>query len=502
MLLTTTVILRANGDPVAEYSALTLARMPVAVHVPEVKLLDEQCRFILRDGFTEVEVLYLLHNQSDKDFHQLPYGFPVDWLGKGTAHWSFRDFYTESIAEHGWRDSYVRDVMFSLNGQSLPWQCSTDTLLHRAAAVYDYQIIKEIMWDRDSTLPESDPLFLPDSAEDNDFYTLAREQQIIAKYGDTVLWYNDAVNRRWYYVRLDLPAGQVVELKVRYRIENPGSHSLGEEERVFRASKYNRGVFRYDFSPAAYWGDGRVQRFSVELGAKPWQNYDVKVEGLPMTLDNHCYYYTTRDFDLAAAEPLKVSYIDESLVHEYLPNLLSRRISPDRYTVTVSGVDSKYPVGNLSDMNLATATVLRPDKKDSLYITITLHDSTMVTGVLIYNGYCKDRQTWLNNSRIDTVDCYYATRSYDSIPVVTHQQIFYPGTNWYEELQGSEPADFTWQGLTDAAIKMPIADRNIEFEPPYEYRQKTKEITLNISSVKPGKKYNDLCISEIILLGD
>ena len=36
--LLATLTLRANGDPVAKRSALTLARTPVAVHVPEVGL--------------------------------------------------------------------------------------------------------------------------------------------------------------------------------------------------------------------------------------------------------------------------------------------------------------------------------------------------------------------------------------------------------------------------------------------------------------------------------
>ena len=56
ILLATTVAAKANGDPVAERSAMTLSRTPVAVHIPEVKLLDERCRFILRDGYTDVEV--------------------------------------------------------------------------------------------------------------------------------------------------------------------------------------------------------------------------------------------------------------------------------------------------------------------------------------------------------------------------------------------------------------------------------------------------------------
>jgi hypothetical protein len=67
-------------------------------------------------------------------------------------------------------------------------------------------------------------------------------------------------------------------------------------------------------------------------------------------------------------------------------------------------------------------------------------------------------------------------------------------------LQGNVPKDFTWQGLTDAAIKLPVVDYINPWHP--DFRQKVKEITIRITAVKPGKKYNDLCISEIILIGD
>ena len=70
-------------------------------------------------------------------------------------------------------------------------------------------------------------------------------------------------------------------------------------------------------------------------------------------------------------------------------------------------------------------------------------------------------------------------------------------------LSGSKPRDYTWQGLTDAAIRIPIADREMEYDFPWEYtevRPKVKEITVNVLKSKRGAKYDDLCISEIILL--
>ena len=214
MLFVALCSIKANGDPVATRSAMTLSCTPVAVHIPEVKLLDERCRFILRDGYTEVEVRYLLCNNSKKDFRALPYGFPIDWYGEGKARWKSENYITESEVERGWRDNYVRNVSFILNGKSLAWRQSADTVLKPSEPYIDYSYIIELegFYDND------DPLLEPDV--EGWEYSAERTRQLVEKDGDSILLYTDALCRRWYYAELDLPAGQTVELVVRYRIEN------------------------------------------------------------------------------------------------------------------------------------------------------------------------------------------------------------------------------------------------------------------------------------------
>ena len=56
--------------------------------------------------------------------------------------------------------------------------------------------------------------------------------------------------------------------------------------------------------------------------------------------------------------------------------------------------------------------------------------------------------------------------------------------------------NFDWQSLTDAAMLI-----NMQRQPDIETVY-ANEITIAISNVKKGKKYNDLCVSEIILVGD
>ena len=73
-----------NGDPVATFSALTLSRNPVGVHVPEVQLKDEHLTVTPIGRYTLVRVEYLLYNNSNKDFSNLPYGFPIDYYRHGS----------------------------------------------------------------------------------------------------------------------------------------------------------------------------------------------------------------------------------------------------------------------------------------------------------------------------------------------------------------------------------------------------------------------------------
>ena len=113
ILLLAAMTARANGDPVAVHSALTLSPTPVAVHVPEVQLVDEVVSFVPRDRYMEVTVRYLLHNRSSRNFDKLPYGFPIDYIGTGKARWEDRDYVSESQQEKGWSDSYIRNVNYT-----------------------------------------------------------------------------------------------------------------------------------------------------------------------------------------------------------------------------------------------------------------------------------------------------------------------------------------------------------------------------------------------------
>lgn len=121
LLLTVSFKGAANGDPVMRYSALTLSCTPQAVHIPGIKLSRENLQIKAYAKYAKVLVTYNLKNTSNKSFDRIDYGFPVDWYGSSEVSISYRDLMTESEQEYGWKDSYVSDVHFRIDGMDLNW---------------------------------------------------------------------------------------------------------------------------------------------------------------------------------------------------------------------------------------------------------------------------------------------------------------------------------------------------------------------------------------------
>ena len=470
----------SNGDPVATFSALTLSRNPVGVHVPEVQLKDEHLTVTPMGRHTLVRVEYLLYNSSKKDFSNLPYGFPIDYYRQGTERWAYTDGISERVAEVGWRDDYVTEVVFTLNGRQLPFQVSADSLLKAG---------KSLLTPEEEKKDKEGDLF--ETRLDSINYALYE--------------YESDLLRRWYYTYLDIPAGRAVKLVVQYRVENKCTVSLSERDAQLRLS-YGGCQFAYDFSPASYWGNGKAETFDVlvDVSHVRFTNSLVDTvsnvpEGLTMRrLKGGRWHYAARNFDLAKAEPLRLRYRLENEPAR-LSDLFNHRIAPSCYTVEVSGTDPKYPVANLSDMDPATATVLRPGKGDSLFVTIRFKQPTKVKTIVFYNGYCKSADTWRNNSRVESMMVYDPSGGhYDpffSLPYNSTPEKMVP--RWKDgpkPLRTAMPDDFTWQGLTDAAEIIHLSE--------YYGNPPLTELHFSIATTAKGLRYDDLCISEIILLGE
>ena len=506
ILLLAAMTAYANGDPVAVRSAITLSPTPVAVHVPEVQLVDEVVSFVPRDRFMEVTVRYLLHNRSNRNFDKLPYGFPIDYFGSGEAHWEPLDYITDSEQEVGWRDDYIRNVSFIMNGKQLSWQCSRDTVIAPPKMYLTWELDVE-----------------PDSA---DGYSKKLVDSLYELYGDEIYIYTKCVSRRWFYTYLDIPANSFVTLEVPYMVEcalSEGASYRANNFIDYHPDYYWDLRFQYDFTPAAYWGDGHAEHFLASLDASSikllndhiWLRgqavWSSGINGLPMQKNGTQWQYETRRFDLANAKPFTLDYKITRPPHQPLDRIFNHRINPSSYTIEVSGADGKYPVSNLSDLDPTTACVLRPDKNDSLYITIRFKKPTVLEGLLLLNGYTKSAETYRKNSRIDSL-LVFADR-FDVFDDGEEKHTSAPDKNimllgnvdhWIvkytdfvpaaAKFPGKMPKTFDWQSLVDNAMLL-----NLSFSPFYDTYY--TEIRIVISATEKGLKYDDLCVSEILLIG-
>ena len=498
----------ANGDPVAVYSAITLSPTPVAVHVPEVQLVDEYVTFVPDGLYTTVTVRYLLHNRSDRSFDSLPYGFPIDYWGSGPSKWVFLDEYSESEMEVGWRDGYIRNVTFMLGDKQLSWQCSSDTIIKKGERFLNLIALIDV---------------IPDSADD---YSQHIIDSLYAIYGDEIYSYTKEVSRRWYYTYLTIPAHSFATLEVNYKVLT--SRSEGAYHRKYNIMDYFPEYywhlrFSYDFTPAAYWGDGHADYFSAVVDAsnielidgmywlREQNDYSKAISGLPMEQNGDIWHYETSRFDLAAAKPFTIDFKLKHQPHQDLDRLLNSRIDPTKYTIEVSGIDKKYPVGNLTDLKPYTTAVLRPDKNDSTYITIRFKRPTSLEAMLILNGYTKNIDTWRENSRIDSMMITgdgFSTYYYEG-DTNTSQDInetFFGRTErgkgekyWItlpDKFPTLEPKAYDWQTLVDGATLINLTKGGGPWGKQY-----FTELRINISATAKGLKYDDLCVSEIILIG-
>ena len=497
LMLASVMVVWANGDPVAVRSAITLSPTPVAIHVPEVQLVDEHVTFVPRGLYTEVVVRYLLHNHSNRSFDSLPYGFPIDYWGSGESEWVSLDDITESEQEVGWRDGYIRNVCFMLGNRQLKWQHSRDTIIAPATS--------HVAWD----------ILIDIDTAGRDFKHI--EDSLFALYGDEIYINTKAVSRRWYYTNLDIPAQSFATLEVHYTIETPlseGAYYRRNHYYYYTPDYYWELRFMYDFTPAAYWGDGHADHFSVQLDAsnvriinektylRGWESLSRGISGLPMKQEGDLWHYEAYHFDLAAAKPFIVDYKLKDCPQQPIDNILNHRIDPSQFTVEVSGADSKYPVANLFDLDPTTATVLRPDKEGNIYITIRFRKPVNLEGIMLINGYTKNADTWKNNSRIDSM---WISADYSSIHHFVPDTSYSKGDmvfGYRDREKGNkpiaynvptkEPSGYSWQPLLDNASTF-----NLGYPWSDDY---FTELHFRITATKKGQKYDDLCVSEILLI--
>lgn len=493
-----------NGGPVRPISSLSHSRCPVGQHIPEVQLVNEKLDITPLGRYSLIEVRYTLRNQSDKNFSNIHYGFPVDYYGSGACRSvEYRDFWWDKAPNvEGWSDAYVRKVSFALNGTQIPYQCSADSLIRPRRSFDEIQVTQAM---KDSLMDD----FAEDYIWENGFDTNTA-LRYLAMPEHNIFCYESEIYRRWYYTTFSIGPRQEVELLVRYQIINDGNIEEEVAHTIFVPIEVYYGLY-YDFSPAAYWGNGKANHIEINCHthlcvAGNSGVYDKNYNFIKTTFVGDDWQYTADNFDLASALPLDIRF---QYWRRNWHNYRKRRLSPDNYVLSLSCEDAKYPITNLSDTNVATAAVIHPDGKGRTYICIKLREPQVLSGLVIVGGYAKSRNTWIDNGRINSIKMVVydenGTPIKESFPWATDHKP-------YNLLRTSTeyPLNLTTLTRERNAIEIPLSDEiechlpeglfNLNYYGQYG-QPKISEIRLQIMEQCPGVKSKLLCVSEVIVLG-
>jgi len=452
----------ANGGPIIRNTPVIGTGNPVFRNIKDIKLISEKLYIRLDESYSYITVKYILLNESDKDYNNIDYAFPIDY------------FLEEHLEKPpGWRESFVKDVRFFQDGRPLSTE-SADSDSEQDSLKAKYEFLKE------------------------------NRGYFIWPMGDQIM-------RKWYYTTLAIKKNSGIELEVTYSLKN---RSVSESPLEGYLSDGGHYYTSYDFMPASYWGDGIIRDFYVEVDAssllrtgnldenfrmkdhRPIDNYQpLSLSGLEFKQkSNQIYTYSEKNFDLKNSIPLLIDYGSTNS----LRTLTTQRIANDEYTLTVSGEQAKYPKSNLTDMNLETAWVAKKVVGES--IEITFKKKYFMMGFCLVNGYWKNEQTFYNNNRIKKikVEVQEEAYEYDDNNGVHHN---YPRDKKEHIV---ELPDEKYQELNFTNLFTKNYGYNFGWEPENEEKIQTEgkveKIIITILEVYPGRKYNDTCISELIFI--
>ncbi len=250
---TIAVVAYANGDPVAKFSSIYRVANPEPLSISEIYIIHEKIDITHLDGYNCFDITYTFKNKSDKDFQEIHYGFPIDYLVADELEtYQFTgDYYSESIAEVGWNEKLIKDIAFTFNGEALPFHSSKESVREAGYIVETYE-------DYNDSIPV------------------------------------DAVNRRWFYTVFSMKPYANATLNVRYKVYANSSVGIytdyydfsyfarkkEDSNDIFNnlpfAYRYfsNRFDILYDFTPAKHFGNGAPFVIDVDINLSnldsPW----------------------------------------------------------------------------------------------------------------------------------------------------------------------------------------------------------------------------------------
>lgn len=302
---------------------------------------------------------------------------------------------------------------------------------------------------------------------------------------DYSLW----ARRTWFTAQIPFSAGDTSVVTVQYRFKTQFEDFVTNKD-VF-PSITNR-YFRYVLNPAGYWSDGIVEDFGYTIDFSSVLASGGEVISVPECgtwISEDVFSFESNDFDILHADSIEVLYDIVSLkMYQYFSSsaLSSQHLEEVNVSSTLQGAPD-YAVGNLFDMDMTTAWVEGASGDGTgEWINIEF-DDVSVYSIGIVNGYIKNETTYRENARIRKVELEI---------VIDEDGPYY--NKWSEDrIEVIELPDLSWEEIENGHF-------GSYFEELYfdgGGGEGMESIRIKVLEVYPGTVYDDLCVTELIIMG-
>ena len=281
----------------------------------------------------------------------------------------------------------------------------------------------------------------------------------------------------WLSSSVHFDKGESKNVKIQYESVYENS-----EEGYSDDSDWNHDYFRYLLSTASAWKGpikkGKVTLTAVTIGPdsfaiKPAGRFHKAPEGwvweftdLQPTLDDNIEICMNDKFSTI------FNYAADNEEDRSWYTFQEEKYYFDfhGYTPTASSEKSGYPVTNINDMKGDTAWVAGKNGGIGESLTLTLKKPVHVSEIGIIPGYAKSKKLYFANNRVQELEIV---------------------VNGNHVVKASLPDEYISFG--------PYSYKGYELIDLGDYPGDARTITLTVKKVYPGSKYNDTCISEVLL---
>ena len=428
-----------NAEPIDIKSSLKSTGNLVALQKSNIEIKNEKLKITINDVTANIEVNYKYFNNGEEDTVFL--AFPVDFL---------MDMF----------DARENPQKQDLNG--------FDIKKNGKRILYDHIIEKEYCCD-DGSCNHSKPKLSLNSQN-----------------------CDGSLTRKWYVTKVVFPKKKETNVTIRYRIRAFGDPNVYSGNPIPRMD--TRKIF-YDFSPAQYFGMGKAEKMEIELDFRKMKSVGGKIEKITPSFfkqkSKGIYTYSGKDFDFKKNPNLRIVYdVKEFEMFNYFKE---NRRTNDYMIIPIWKVSSsidekKYGARNLFDGKQDTAWCFKGGKEQ--FVEVELFPPLGANYVSVMNGYLKNKETYDNNGKV--LDFEVVTDCPDK------KYCIYDDCSPFKFKKNYKPDVPKWN---DVFLNNPFStNRPIwKIEQSAYLLRKPCKVKILIKKTKKGKKYNDICISEIFI---